>query len=99
MIEKAFRQLEVGQLAICKFGQTVQMLREFAPTTDAQDTLVPSLLDNLQFNQNKTDLLGLLSYASKTLDTAKENVPSSSVPVQMLVIIGDGHGAFGECLE
>ena len=96
LIEKAFRQLEVGQLAICKFGQTVQMLREFASASDAQDTLVPSLLDNLQFNQDKTDLLGLLSYASKSFETAKENTPSSSIPVQMLVILGDGHGAFSQ---
>lgn len=96
LIEKAFRQLEIGQLAICKFGQTVQMLRDFTNATDAQDTLIASLLANLKFDQKNTDLLGLLSFANKSFESARENTSTSSIPVQMLVVIGDGHGVFGQ---
>lgn len=96
LIEKAFRQLEVGQLAICKYGQTVQILRDFTSAADAQDTLIPSLLSNLKFDQNKTDLLGLLSFASKSFAEAQENTSTSQVPIQMLVVIGDGHGVFAQ---
>uniref|UniRef100_A0AC34QRE3 Midasin n=1 Tax=Panagrolaimus sp. JU765 TaxID=591449 RepID=A0AC34QRE3_9BILA len=64
LIEKAFRQLEIGQLAICKFGQKVQMLREFTNATDAQDTLIASLLANLNYTTFENGVPKLTPYIS-----------------------------------
>lgn len=63
VIGTALHQLEVGQLAICKFGGKVKMLSDFS--TYADGSLGGRLLTELTFKQDKTDLFNLLNVSRK----------------------------------
>lgn len=94
MIEKALRQLEVGELSLCKFGQSVKFLHDFSTHSDEQ--LGPRLLQELNFEQNKTDLVNLLNITRERFSKARQDARSQN---QMLIIIGDGRGVLADSLE
>jgi midasin len=93
LIEKALRQLEVGELSICKFGKTVKILSEFSTQSNAD--LGPILLDELQFEQDKTDLPNLLCSMDEHFASSREY----SAANQMLIILGDGRGVLADGME
>uniref|UniRef100_A0A0N5C8B2 Midasin n=1 Tax=Strongyloides papillosus TaxID=174720 RepID=A0A0N5C8B2_STREA len=86
LIEKALRQLEIGEVAVCKFGKDVQMISDFSTHGD---TFGRKLLQGLKFDQDKTDLVNLLDVSSQILGDANAEKPSN----QMMIILSDGHGA------
>uniref|UniRef100_A0A0K0EEP4 Midasin n=1 Tax=Strongyloides stercoralis TaxID=6248 RepID=A0A0K0EEP4_STRER len=86
LIEKALCQLEIGEIAVCKFGNDVQMISDFSTHGD---TFGRKLLQGLKFDQDKTDLLNLLNVSSQVLSDANAEKPSN----QMMIILSDGHGA------
>ncbi|CEF65608.1 Midasin [Strongyloides ratti] len=86
LIEKALSQLEIGEIAVCKFGNDVQMISDFSTHGD---TFGRKLLQGLKFDQDKTDLLNLLNVSSQVLSDANAEKPSN----QMMIILSDGHGA------
>uniref|UniRef100_F1KPX6 Midasin n=1 Tax=Ascaris suum TaxID=6253 RepID=F1KPX6_ASCSU len=86
VIGTALHQLEVGQLAICKFGSKVKMLSDFS--TYADGSLGGRLLTELTFKQDKTDLFNLLNVSRKVLEEARSRERSN----QMMIIVSDGRG-------
>ncbi|KAI6207833.1 Midasin [Aphelenchoides besseyi] len=90
LLERAFQQLAVGEVSICKFGAEVELLREFHDSTTS-DELGLRLLHSLRFDQNKTNLLRLLSSMAEHF--AEGRFASSRAPAnQLLIIVGDGRG-------
>ncbi|KAH7723679.1 midasin-like protein [Aphelenchoides avenae] len=93
LIERALRQLEVGELSICKFGKTVKVLSEFSKGFD--ESLGPRLLEDLSFEQDKTDLANLLGVMDEHFAQARDVKTSN----QMLIILGDGRGVLADGLD
>uniref|UniRef100_A0A915DGE1 Uncharacterized protein n=1 Tax=Ditylenchus dipsaci TaxID=166011 RepID=A0A915DGE1_9BILA len=75
LIEKAFRQLEVGQLSICKFGSAVKVITEFSAEAGNLDGA--NLLSELTFKQDKTDLANLLLVTGDRFLQARQDSQAS----------------------
>ncbi|KAK0425090.1 hypothetical protein QR680_009022 [Steinernema hermaphroditum] len=93
LIEQALRQLEIGELAICKFGEKVKMLREFGEYHDS-GKFGARLLKELGFDQNRTNLPDLLNISASILEKGREEKGGSAN--QMLIIISDGQGVHAD---
>lgn len=63
VIENGLRRLEIGQLAICKFGGSVKMISDFGDCGD--NGLGGKLINELNFDQDRTDLVNLLKCSRK----------------------------------
>ncbi|TKR93603.1 hypothetical protein L596_008024 [Steinernema carpocapsae] len=92
LIEQALRQLEIGELAMCKFGESVKMLRDFGEFHD--DTFGARLLKELGFDQKKTNLADLLAASAAVLEKGREEKGGSAN--QMMIIVSDGHGVLAD---
>lgn len=81
-------------MAICKFGASVTFLNEF--NSSPSDELGPLMLQELNFDQSKTDLMNLLNVVGDRLIASQSE---SKFHNQMLIIIGDGRGLLSGSLE
>ena len=95
LIERAFRQLEVGQLAISSFGSRVELLQDFM--SGEQQELGIRILRALRFDQPRTDLAQLLNEAGSLFRNARQQ--SLHPAEQMLIILGDGRGVLAEGVD
>nr|CAD2168896.1 unnamed protein product [Meloidogyne enterolobii] len=86
LIERALRQLEIGQLSICSFGSNVHMLSDFQSVEDP--SLGLHILQTFKFNQQRTDISQLLESSITLFKSGREC--SMQIPEQMLIILGDG---------
>uniref|UniRef100_A0A183UYP4 VWFA domain-containing protein n=1 Tax=Toxocara canis TaxID=6265 RepID=A0A183UYP4_TOXCA len=97
VIGTALRHLEVGQLAICKFGRKVKVLSDFCAHADS--SLGGRLLSELTFTQDKTDLVNLLN-VSKEVGALRifmlEEARSRDRSHQMMIIVSDGRGVLAD---
>ncbi|KAL4232858.1 AAA ATPase midasin [Mactra antiquata] len=100
LISNALTLLEAGELSICSFGETVNVLHPF----NEQFTSLSGahLLQYLTFEQKKTKIAQLLKHATAMMMDARNkqhgfmgNVETS----QLLVIMSDGRGLFMEGME
>ncbi|KAH9891844.1 midasin [Cubamyces lactineus] len=93
LVAKALGRLEVGDVAIAKFGEAVDVLHSFegGPFTDQAGTRVMSAF---HFDQKATQVLSLVETSLKLLEQARERraVSSSSAADlwQLEIIISDG---------
>lgn len=93
LVSKALGRLEVGDIAIAKFGETVEVLRGFdeGPFTDQAGTKVMSAF---HFDQNATNVLSLVETSLGVLERARERRGLSSSTAgdlwQLEIIISDG---------
>ncbi|KAF7795345.1 hypothetical protein EIP86_006502 [Pleurotus ostreatoroseus] len=92
LVSKALSRLEVGDVAIAKFGQSVDVLHGFeAPFTDQAGT---KIMDAFKFNQQATQVQSLLEASLTLLEQARERRAMSSSSAadlwQMEIIISDG---------
>lgn len=93
LVSKALGRLEVGDVAIAKFGETVDILHGFheGPFTDQAGT---KLVGAFQFNQKATNVLSLVDTSLKLLEAARERRSMSSASAadlwQLEIIISDG---------
>ncbi|MFH4978035.1 hypothetical protein AB6A40_004744 [Gnathostoma spinigerum] len=87
LIESALNRLEVGQLAICKFGRKVKLISDFTSSTES--SLGGRLLSELTFSQDRTDLVNLMNAAKQIFRSGRDRSQSN----QMMIIISDGRGA------
>lgn len=86
----ALRLVEVGQLGLLKFGDTVQLLHGLdEPWTDEA---AARTFPQLQFHQQRTNMLQLLERAQELLADARQKRPDA--PRQLLFIVSDGR--FGD---
>jgi midasin len=93
LISKALTRLETGDIAIAKFGETVDLLHSFneGPFTDQAGTKV---MNAFRFQQKATDVLSLLETSLRVLESARERQTTNSSSAadlwQMQIIISDG---------
>lgn len=93
LVSKALSRLEVGDIGIAKFGETVDVLHGFdeGPFTDQAGTKVMSAF---RFNQKATNVLSLVETSLRVLEVARERrsmSSSSSADLwQLEIIISDG---------
>ncbi|EKM51608.1 uncharacterized protein PHACADRAFT_261853 [Phanerochaete carnosa HHB-10118-sp] len=93
LVSKALSRLEVGDVGIAKFGQTVEVLHGFGsgPFTDQAGA---KIIDAFRFDQKATQVLSLLETSLAMLEQARERRSASSSTAadlwQMEIIISDG---------
>jgi midasin len=92
LVSKALSRLEVGDIGIAKFGETVDVLHGFddGPLTDQAATQV---MTAFTFNQKATDVLALVEASLRILEAARESRSTSSSAGdlwQLEIIISDG---------
>ncbi|KAF8967136.1 hypothetical protein BDZ97DRAFT_1903538 [Flammula alnicola] len=93
LISKALSRLESGDVAIAKFGETVDLLHGFdgGPFSDQAGTKV---INAFRFSQKATNVLDLLETSLKVLERARERKAMSSTSAadlwQLQIIISDG---------
>ena len=93
LVSKALSRLEVGDVGIAKFGQSVDVLHGFesGPFTDQAGA---KIIDAFRFDQKATQVLSLLETSLSLLEQAREKRSASSSTAadlwQMEIIISDG---------
>jgi len=93
LVSKALSRLEAGDIAVAKFGETVDILHGFneGPFTDQAGTKV---INAFRFNQKATNVLSLVETSLKVLENARERRSMSSATAadlwQLEFIISDG---------
>lgn len=93
LVSKALGRLEVGDVAIAKFGETVDVLHGFdgGQFTDQAGTKVMSAFG---FNQKATQVLSLIDTSLQLLERARERRSMTSASAadlwQLEIIISDG---------
>ncbi|KAF9464151.1 midasin nuclear AAA ATPase [Collybia nuda] len=93
LVSKALGRLEAGDIAIAKFGETVDILHGFdeGPFTDQSGAKV---MGSFHFNQKATNVLSLIDTSLKVLENAREHRSMSSTTAadlwQLEIIISDG---------
>lgn len=93
LVSKALNRLEVGEIGIAKFGETVDVLHQFddGPLTDQAAVHVMSAFT---FNQKATNMLALVETSLKVLEAARESRSTTSSSIadlwQLEIIISDG---------
>nr|XP_039270627.1 midasin-like [Styela clava] len=96
VISGALSSLEVGQLAICSFGEQVQLLQNFDDPLSTKSGA--TILSKCTFTQKKTKIAEFLEFSTDFLQTAKRRYSSNAHPniSQLLLIISDGRGLYLE---
>lgn len=93
LVSKALSRLEVGDIAIAKFGESVDVLHGFdsGPFTDQAGMRIMSAF---QFDQKATQVLSLVETSLRLLEQARERRSMSSATAadlwQLEIIISDG---------
>lgn len=93
LVSKALSRLEVGDVAIARFGEGVDVLHRFdqGPFTDQAGTAV---FDAFKFDQKATQVLSLVDTSLQLLEHAREHRAAKSSSAadlwQMEIIISDG---------
>ncbi|XP_016311670.1 midasin-like [Sinocyclocheilus anshuiensis] len=99
VIVNALTLLEVGQVAVCSFGESVQLLHPFHQQFN--DQTGAKILRLCQFQQKKTRIAQFLETSSNMFMAAKQQTPGSTntETSQLLLIVSDGRGLFLEGKE
>ncbi|KAM9562699.1 midasin isoform 4-T5 [Guaruba guarouba] len=98
VIGNALTLLEVGQIAVCSFGETVQLLHPFHEQfSDQSGTRILRLC---KFQQKKTRIAQFLE-SSANMFAAAQQLSQNINPetAQLLLIVSDGRGLFLEGKE
>jgi len=86
MICKAMSRLEVGQLAVAKFGEDMTLLHPFdTPFTDREG---PQIITQFPFMQDTTNMVTFLSKTVQILQMSKMRAEQDAM--QLVFIISDG---------
>ncbi|XP_034264874.1 midasin [Pantherophis guttatus] len=98
VIGNALTLLEVGQIAVCSFGETVQLLHPFHE--QFSDRSGARILQLCKFEQKKTKIAQFLE-SSINMFAAAQHLSSNINPetAQLLLIVSDGRGLFLEGKE
>lgn len=99
VIVNALTLLEVGQVAVCSFGESVQLLHPFQQQFNDQSGA--RILRLCQFQQKKTRIAQFLETSANMFVAAKHQNPCSANTemAQLLLIVSDGRGLFLEGKE
>ena len=93
LVSKALGRLESGEIAVAKFGESIDILHglDDGPFTDQSGAKV---ISSFRFNQKATNVLSLVDTSLKVLENARERRSMSSASAadlwQLEIIISDG---------
>ena len=90
LVCQSLTRLEVGEISVCRFGETVDFIHRFedGPVSDVIGT---KIVDAFTFGQRSTDVRRLLERSLERLSAARENRRGSSTNLwQLEIIISDG---------
>ncbi|KAM6126972.1 midasin isoform 3-T3 [Pterocles gutturalis] len=98
VIGNALTLLEVGQIAVCSFGETVQLLHPFHEQfSDQSGTRILRLC---KFQQKKTKIAQFLESSANMFAAAQQLSQNINLETaQLLLIVSDGRGLFLEGKE
>ncbi|XP_028395044.1 midasin-like isoform X2 [Dendronephthya gigantea] len=96
VITNALTRLEVGEIAICSFGEDVQLLHPFHETFTEPSGA--NILRQFRFEQKKTKIAQLLDSCTNVMTSARSRIKGNDVS-QLLLIVSDGRGIFLEGVE
>eukprot|EP01114_Cavostelium_apophysatum_P009739 TRINITY_DN2299_c0_g1_i7.p2 TRINITY_DN2299_c0_g1~~TRINITY_DN2299_c0_g1_i7.p2 ORF type:complete len:2267 (+),score=877.38 TRINITY_DN2299_c0_g1_i7:9332-16132(+) len=85
LIVKAMNQLEVGQISITSFGETVKLLHPFEEPFSPDSG--SKVLSQFTFAQNTTNMVSLMDGIRKILEVSRD---LSSENMQLVLLISDG---------
>eukprot|EP00063_Salmo_salar_P024834 XP_013999669.1 PREDICTED: midasin-like [Salmo salar] len=96
VIVNALTLLEVGQVSVCSFGETVQLLHPFQQQFNDQSGA--RILRLCQFQQKKTRIAQFLETSANMFVAARQHGLGSmnTETAQLLLIVSDGRGLFLE---
>uniref|UniRef100_A0A674E141 Midasin n=1 Tax=Salmo trutta TaxID=8032 RepID=A0A674E141_SALTR len=99
VIVNALTLLEVGQVSVCSFGETVQLLHPFQQQFNDQSGA--RILRLCQFQQKKTRIAQFLETSANMFVAARQHGLGSmnTETAQLLLIVSDGRGLFLEGKE
>ncbi|XP_070579649.1 LOW QUALITY PROTEIN: midasin-like [Ptychodera flava] len=100
VISNALTWLEAGELAICSFGESVQLLHPFEEQFTSQ--CGARMLQQFTFEQKKTKIAELLNKAISVMMSARMRQHQGTANIdtsQLLLIVSDGRGLFLEGME
>ncbi|CAH1798601.1 unnamed protein product [Owenia fusiformis] len=99
VISNALSLLESGELGICSFGETVQLLHPFNEQFSNQSGA--GILRQFTFEQKKTKIALLLDQITSIMVNARNRQRGVLHPdvSQLLLVISDGRGLFTEGME
>ncbi|XP_015262586.1 PREDICTED: midasin [Gekko japonicus] len=98
VIGNALTLLEVGQIAMCSFGETVQLLHPFHEQFNDQSGT--RILRLCKFEQKKTKIAQFLESTTNMFAAAQQFSQSMNPETaQLLLIVSDGRGLFLEGKE
>nr|XP_015209182.1 PREDICTED: midasin [Lepisosteus oculatus] len=99
VIGNALTLLEVGQVSVCSFGETVQLLHPFHEQFSDQSGA--RILRLCKFEQKKTRIAQFLETSANMFVSARQQSQNSSnsETAQLLLIVSDGRGLFLEGKE
>ncbi|XP_078398522.1 midasin [Cetorhinus maximus] len=98
VIGNALSLLEVGQVAVCSFGENVQLLHPFHEQFNDQSGA--RILRSCQFQQKKTKIAQFLESAASMFVAAQHHSQQGKPETaQLLLIVSDGRGLFLEGKE
>nr|XP_056712126.1 midasin [Euleptes europaea] len=98
VIGNALTLLEVGQIAVCSFGETVQLLHPFHEQFNDQSGT--RILRLCKFEQKKTKIAQFLESTTNMFAAAQQfSQNMNPETAQLLLIVSDGRGLFLEGKE
>ncbi|XP_072559009.1 midasin isoform X3 [Paramormyrops kingsleyae] len=99
VIVGALTLLEAGQVSVCSFGETVQLLHPFHQQFSDQSGA--RILRLCQFQQKKTRIAQFLESSASMFYSARQHTNASGATdsAQLLLIVSDGRGLFLEGKE
>lgn len=100
VIANGLSLLETGELAICSFGESMQVIHSFGEQFSCHSGA--RLLQHFTFTQKKTNIALLLQQASALMMESRQHYRSAqSGPdfSQLLLIVSDGRGLFSEGMD
>uniref|UniRef100_A0A4W3JQN7 Midasin n=1 Tax=Callorhinchus milii TaxID=7868 RepID=A0A4W3JQN7_CALMI len=98
VIGNALTLLEVGQVAVCSFGENVQLLHPFHEQFSDQSGA--RILRSCKFQQKKTKIAQFLDSAASMFVAAQQHAQQGNPETaQLLLIVSDGRGLFLEGKE
>ena len=93
LVATALSRLEAGSIAIAKFGESTDVVREFSGNSFSDDDGY-KIVESFQFNQDSTNILSLLESSMSILSDARNaRVMQSTSAIelwQLEIIISDG---------
>ncbi|XP_064629159.1 midasin-like [Lineus longissimus] len=99
VVANALTLLEAGELSVCSFGETMELLHPFHEPFTSQSGA--RLLTKFTFEQKKTRIAQLLKDVTKVMLNAQSSQSGgrSGDVSQLLMIVSDGRGLFLEGMD